>query len=247
MKKNTQNRDRNFYRATARRNGLISFNVKHFETDLHIQAKKDIKEEVSSWIMESRMAIEDFAKRHPGFFEAETPLNLNCVAQETVMNMLSASSKTGTGPMAAVAGAIAEYCGKRCLSLCGGEAIVENGGDIFIKVDSSVVLSVWAGGSPLTGKIGIKIDRVYQAFGACTSSGTVGHSKSYGCADAVTVIAPSTALADAAATAAGNLVKSYNDIDKAIEFLRDIEEIFGAVVIKGNRLGAWGDIELVSL
>jgi len=147
------------------------------------------------------------------------------------------------GPMAAVAGAIAECVGRELLTFS-PEIIVENGGDIFIKTVRKRTVGVYAGESPLTGKIGLEIEAGDTPLGICTSSGTVGHSMSLGRADAVVVLSASTALADAAATAIGNRVNQSTDIDAAIEFGRNIGGLKGIVIIVGKSVGAWGDVKL---
>jgi ApbE superfamily uncharacterized protein (UPF0280 family) len=242
-------RDRNIYRSITGRKGLRSIEVRHRETDLHIQLAsscKDMKDRISSWVIEARSSIEDYAKAHPEFLTAETPLNVPIIVPSVVKAMSDAGQKAGTGPMAAVAGAIAEYVGKRCFDICGGEVIVENGGDIFCILNSPVTISLWAGNSPFSGRIGVHLD-MPDPFGICTSSGTVGHSKSYGDADAVTIMADSAALADAVATMTGNLVRSPKDIDKAMQYARQIEGVWGIVIIRRDKIGAWGTLQLVPL
>ncbi len=239
-------RDR-FYRSFMSRPGLVGFQVVHKETDLHIQAGRDLAKEVSQWVIQARMAIESYASFHKGFLEAMTPLPLDPLAPPIVSAMLEAAQMAGVGPMAAVAGAVAEYVGSRILEEAPGEVLVENGGDIFLKVDEPVVTAIFAGRSPLSNRVGIRISPFSDPLGVCTSSGTVGHSKSLGRADAVTVLAHSTPLADASATAAANMVKSKGDIDLALQKLQGIKGIVGAVVIKHDRLGAFGDIELVPI
>ncbi len=127
--------------------------------------------------------------------------------------------------------------------------IVENGGDIFFKTNSDIIFSIFAGKSPLCMKVGARITRHNSGSGMalCTSSGTVGHSVSFGKADAATVIARSCAVADAAATAIGNIVNDSSDIENAIEMGKRIKGVMGIVIIKGKRLGAWGELELVKL
>ena len=114
--------------------------------------------------------------------------------------MIEAGQKAGVGPMAAVAGAIAECVGRELLAFS-PEIIIENGGDIYLKCLKKRVVGIFAGKSPLTGKIGLEIDAKDTPLGVCTSSGTVSHSLSFGKADAAVAIAPSATLADAAATA----------------------------------------------
>ncbi len=149
--------------------------------------------------------------------------------------------------MAAVAGAIAEYVGQRLVEKSKGEVIVENGGDTFVNLSSGCVVGIHAGNSILSGRVGIRLDDLDFPLGVCTSSGTLGHSRSYGQADAVTVVSPRCALADAAATAAGNMVRAKRDIQKALDFLQQIDGVKGAVVVKGDCVGAFGHIELVAL
>ena len=68
---------------------------------------------------------------------------------------------------------------------------------------------------------------------------------SLGLADAAIIVSNSAALADAAATAVGNLVRAEEDIQAALDFGQTIEGILGIVIIKGDRMGAWGEIDLV--
>jgi ApbE superfamily uncharacterized protein (UPF0280 family) len=164
-------------------------------------------------------------------------------APDIVKEMIKAGSASGVGPMAAVAGAIAEAVGKELMTYS-PEVIVENGGDIFLKIMQKRTVGIFAGNSPLTGKLGIEIEAEDTPLGICTSSGTVGHSLSYGKADAVVILSTSTALADAAATAIGNIVKDDADINKAIEFGRTINGLKGLVIIKDDKTGAWGEVKL---
>ncbi len=148
--------------------------------------------------------------------------------------------------MAAVAGAVAEHVGNRLLEHT-DEVIIENGGDIFIKKNHIVTIAIFAGDSPLSMKIGLRINPGDSAISVCTSSGTVGHSLSFGKSDAVCVVSRSGSLADAAATSIGNQIKSKADIQKAINFGKIIHGVTGVVAIMGNQIGAWGDLEIIPL
>jgi ApbE superfamily uncharacterized protein (UPF0280 family) len=159
--------------------------------------------------------------------------------------MVKAGELAGVGPMAAIAGAIAEQVGLGLLELT-DQVIIENGGDVFIKTNSSVTVGIFAGDSPLSSRIGIRMKSRPGPCAVCTSSGTIGHSLSLGNADAVCVVADSCPVADAAATAIGNRVDSAADIATAIEAGKGIEEIRGMVVIVGEKIGIWGDLEVVS-
>ncbi|MCK5434567.1 MAG: UPF0280 family protein, partial [Dehalococcoidales bacterium] len=84
-------------------------------------------------------------------------------------------------------------------------------------------------------------------LGICTSSGTVGHSLSYGKADAVVVLSKSATLADAAATAIGNLIVQAGDIPNGLEFANGIDGLKGVIIIKGDKVGLWGDVKICQM
>jgi hypothetical protein len=159
--------------------------------------------------------------------------------------MIRAGIKAGTGPMAAVAGAVSEYVGKDLL-LHTDEVAVENGGDIFLKKNKPAVVALYSGQSPLNMKIGIRID-CSLPLAVCTSSGAIGHSFSMGKADAACVISESGSLADAAATAIANRIPSQDRIEEGLNFARTIDGIQGVVIVFGEKIGAWGKLEIVPL
>jgi ApbE superfamily uncharacterized protein (UPF0280 family) len=232
------------YRHQIHHKRLVSFKVAVQETDLMILAESDMTELTEEIIYKVRGPLEGYIVRHPEFLRTLTPLPYDKLAPPVVKEMLAAAQICGTGPMAAVAGAIAEQVGLALLRES-GEVVVENGGDCFVKVDSPLQISIFAGQSKLSNTLALKIYPEKTPLGVCTSSGTVGHSLSFGVADAVTVISGSAALADAAATMICNQVKSDSDIRQAIAFAQKIEGVLGVVVIVGEQIGAWGDVELV--
>ena len=123
-----------------------------------------------------------------------------------VKEMIRVSTLANVGPMAAVAGAMAEFVSKDLLKIS-KQVIVENGGDIYLATSRERTIGIYAGTSPLSMKLGITISPEDSPLGVCTSSGTVGPSLSFGKADAVCILSKSAALADAAATAVGNVVR----------------------------------------
>ena len=222
---------------------LVSFTVKEAESDILILAEKDLLKEARLLVQEYRAEIRKYIKKNPGFETSLVPLAEDIEAPSIIGSMLKAACLAGVGPMAAVAGAISEFVAKGLLKST-GQVILENGGDIFIKTSAVRKVSIYAGKSPLSGKVSVKIEPDRAGVSLCTSSGTVGHSLSFGSADAVCVVAPNGALADAAATAVCNKVKTESDIKEALRFAKSIEGVFGAVVICGDRIGSIGDIEL---
>ncbi len=95
--------------------------------------------------------------------------------------------------------------------------------------------------------MGLRVDPGKKPLSVCTSSGTVGHSLSFGKADAVCVLSRSCSLADAAATSIGNQITSKAHIGSAIDFGKNIRGVGGIVVIVGGEIGMWGELEVVRL
>ena len=226
------------------RSDLIQFTIRLRESDLHISADTLLRDEAELALRQCRQELESYLRRDSAFRTALSPIELRSGAPELALAMAEAARSCGVGPMAAVAGAIAEQVG-RSLMAHSREVIVENGGDIFLCLRRPRTVSVFAGASPLSQRIGLAIKPEQTPLGVCTSSGTVGPSLSFGHADAVTVVAHSTALADAAATMLGNAVTGPESIQQALDEVAALPGILGALVIIGEQVGAWGEIELI--
>jgi uncharacterized protein len=191
-----------------------------------------------------RHSLETYIKSHPDFLASLLPLLEDDLAPPIVRDMLAKSKICGVGPMAGVAGALSEFVGYDLLNLT-KNLILENGGDIFIKTENKLIASVYAGVSPLSYNVNFVVKPQDSPLGICTSSATVGPSLSFGRADAVCVISKSATLADAAASAIGNKVKSKNDIKPALDFGIKIKDITGIIIIIENEMGVIGKVELV--
>ena len=237
------------YRQAVSAGDMVSSFVRVKETDLHILAAENIEAEAYHFVHRYRNQLENYITAHPDFLTALVPLEHDPLAPAIVKAMLKAGTAANVGPMAAVAGAIAEYTGLDLLGSGLQEVVVENGGDIFLKRNKECVAAIFAGRSPLNRKVGIRIPASLMPVGLCTSSGTIGHSLSLGIADSVTVLAPSALLADAAATRLGNEVSAARreKINDVLEIARSIHGLLGVLVICGRHMGAWGEIDLVGL
>lgn len=231
------------YRHWVQGQGLVSFHVVVKETDLYIRASSDLKIEARNLVLKYRRILEKYIERHPSFATSLEPLTVDEDAPAIIGEMANASAKVDVGPMAAVAGAIAQFVGEELLSHS-SEVIIENGGDIYLKSLKDRTVAIYAGGSPLSGKIGLEIKAAETPLSICTSSGTVGHSLSLGKADAVVVASKSATLADAAATAIGNIIIRPDDIAAGIEFAKHIEGLLGVVIIKDDKIGIWGNLTI---
>jgi ApbE superfamily uncharacterized protein (UPF0280 family) len=234
------------YREWVKHEDLVAVRVMEEETDLLISGDIDLSDAAVKAVSKYRRQLKSYIAIDKKFQTALKPMGVRDDAPDIVKEMAKAAGIAGIGPMAAVAGAMAERVGKDLLPIS-HQIIVENGGDIFLKTASRRLMGIYAGNSPFTGKLALQIEPDQTPLGICTSSGTVGHSLSFGKADAAIVLSKWTALADAAATATGNLVKTADDIQEAVEFARAIEGIEGVVVIIGDKIGAWGNVEIARI
>ena len=229
--------------------GLTTSVVKMAETDLHILATGSVQDQALLAVTQVRSEIEGYIRQYPLFLSSLEPLPFDSNAPASVQAMLAAGLAAGVGPMAAVAGVIAEAVGRALLLQGQAEVIVENGGDLFLARRQKSIVAIQAGASSLSGRLGISLRPEQMPCGLCCSSGTVGHSLSFGQADAAAVLAGSAALADAAATRLGNEVRNRDcrSVSRAVDYAKRIPGVTGAVVLAGEHLGAWGEIELVGL
>jgi len=235
------NRD---YRRLHGGRGLSYFRITEGQTDLHIGAHGDFTRLARQEALRCRSVIERYIAASQIFLTSLEPVAILPGADPIILKMAEAAQLAGVGPMAAVAGAIAEYVG-RAIGKFSSEVLVENGGDVYLKNVQPRTVALVAGTSPISGRVGLKIRP--GEWGIATSSGTVGHSLSFGCADSATVISHDAALADAVATAMGNRVKSADDLQQAVEWACSIEGVLGAVAVLGDKLGACGQIELAPI
>ncbi len=239
------------YRQDHRQDDLIHFQLTVAETDLDIGVRKErFSPELVEWVEETiracRRPLENYIHRDPSFLSALRPYTVLPDAPLMIQAMAEAGRLAGVGPMAAVAGAVSEGVGKM-IAKRSRDVIVENGGDIFIRTSRIRRVGIFAGDSPLSNRVAIEIRPDETPLGICTSSGNVGHSLSFGTADAVVVLSPSVPLADAVATACGNLVQSTDDLERALEFASKIIGVEGVLVIKDDRLAVWGSVKLIPM
>ena len=238
--------NRDVYRKTIRNDRLCFFNAAYKETELYVGALDDLKTKALIVIKKRREELDAYIRGHADFLESFVPVKAGDDAPEMVKRMCAAARKAGVGPMAAVAGAFSEFVGQELLK-DSIEIVVENGGDIFICSPQKKTIAVYAGASPLSMTLGIRIDPEDMPLGICTSAGTIGHSVSMGRADAAVAVSADTCLADACATRLGNMIKTPKDIGAALEEINQIEGLLGALAIAGESVGAIGDIEIVVL
>jgi ApbE superfamily uncharacterized protein (UPF0280 family) len=234
------------YRKRVYSKDLATFRVLIKETDLLVSSSKDLSKHTRDSVHNYRRQLEDYTRSRSDFLSTLLPYPEDPLAPEIVREMIAVTRMLGVGPMAAVAGTIAQFVGNDLLKYS-EEVIVENGGDIFLKTKKPVTVSIFAGSSQLSNKLGLIINPEEMPSGICTSSATVGHSLSLGIADAVCILAESASIADAAATALGNRITNKSELKGVIESIRGSKGIKGGVVIAGKTMATWGEIELTKI
>ena len=238
------------YRNQFSQQRFRSFVVNYKETDLWIGVDPDsfrdeMREVALAKVIALRTEMEAYLLIDPVFGKTFEPHAVKPNAPEIVNRMADAARRAGVGPMAAVAGAFSEAVGQYLMQQFSiQEIVVENGGDIFLKINRNLLMSVYAGNSPLSEKIGIEIPADQSPLGVCTSAGTVGPSVSLGKTDATMIVCRNTALADALATTFGNLVQVPEDVQLVTQQTERFPEILSAVIICRDKIGIRGQFEM---
>ena len=217
------------YRTFTHRDAVFRICCSHFDA-------------VTTEIVRQRQILEDYIARHPEFRTALEPVDLLAGAPLVAQRMARAAELVGVGPMAAVAGAMAQCAAEAGLEAGADEVIVENGGDIYLKTTAPVTIGLHTGTAEIGDRLAFSLQADQTPIAVCSSSGKMGHSMSLGRCDLATVVAQDAALADAAATEAANRVRTVGDVNPAVEFVAGIEGIDGALIVKDDRIGLAGHL-----
>ncbi len=230
-----------FYRTYYNGN-LLSYEISYKESDIFISSCLCDRFEIFQYLRHLRIELERYIAANKSFLTALSPIKFDKNAPSVAQNMIKASCEAGVGPMAAVAGAFAEKIGNFISKKC-EECIVENGGDIFLKLNKEAKIGIFTKNKYFQDKLKIKLPKSDKPFGVCSSSSKLGPSLSYGDADLSLIVSHNAALSDALATACANIIKSTQDIKKAMDFVKN-KNITGCIFIKDKTLGIWGDLSL---
>jgi hypothetical protein len=239
-----------FYRLPSLESGEsgeVSFQVVLEQTDLWIVASRDLRAEVLALVRDLRGQLKSYILLHPEFQASLVPVPVPESAPAIVRDMAEAARACGVGPMAAVAGAVAQHVAEAFIP-DSPDMLVENGGDLYLRSTRERVVGLLA--VPESGlRLGLRLAPGDFPLSLCSSSGVVGHSLSFGRSDIVTVRSKRAALADAAATALGNVLKQARDLGPMLDLARQL----GPVGVDGvfaqcqGKVAAWGKMELVAL
>ena len=217
----------------------IRNHIEQDETILTLLCEKQYCPAAESAVKQFRIRLKNHIKKYPVFETTHKPCHTPVNIDPDIRRMYETCAKVDVGPMASVAGMISEITLNAARKAGASEVIADNGGDIALFVKTTAVIGIYAG-SALNCNLAFQIESTPRPLGICTSSGTVGHSFSYGCADAAIVISENIPLADAAATALCNHIQNPADLNRCFQFLDRLPEIQGAMVILGEQIALWG-------
>ncbi len=218
-------------------------NFKEFSyKDTHLKIFSSAYDTVTQAVVQERQNLESYIERHPEFQSSLTPITLLPEAPTIAIKMSNASHATGLGPMASVAGTIAQV-GVEAAQNCGcNEAIVENGGDMFLASESPVTIGIYAGKNIIGSQLAFHLLPEHLPIAICSSSSKMGHSLSFGDCELATVVARDAALADSAATLVCNSISGEADVAGVLDTVGQINGIQGILVVKNSNIGLWGDL-----
>lgn len=218
----------------------------HREAVLRISS--DRYDAATAEVVRQRTILDSYISTHPTFLTSFVPLPHDSSAPPIVQRMMAAARLVGVGPMAGVAGAVAEFAARAAMHAGAQEAIVENGGDIYLSLARPAVIGLHTGTDALGDRLSFRVTPEQTPIAICSSSGHMGHSTSLGDCDLATVMSHDAALADAAATQAANLVKGVDDVEVVLNQIGAIEGVAGTLIVQDDRLGMIGNLpELIRM
>ena len=215
--------------------------------ETHIRLRTDLKNhDLKRHIHSLRSDLKNYITKNQDFLLSIEPLELTDEDLPLIVKTMHESSlKADVGPMACVAGAISELSLKYLIENDSKNSIVENGGDIALTNEKTVLCGIYSNNKVLGNKIAFEI-KPQKKLGICTSSGKIGHSISFGQADSVTVISKSPSTSDGLATRIANDAVGETAEDKvsnALETSENYKEFFkGVLIISDDSIGTVGKL-----
>lgn len=210
--------------------------------DTHLKVYGSEYDKITEVIVQERKKLEAYILRHPEFKNALSPIALLPEAPEIAQKMAKASTATGLGPMASVAGTLAQIGVEAAKEAGCNEAIVENGGDMYIMSPTLVTIGIYAGKNSIGAQLAFQLTPEELPLAICSSSSKMGHSLSLGDCELATVIAKDAALADSVATLTCNSISIETEVELVLDKVGQIEGIRGILVVKNSKIGLWGNL-----
>lgn len=256
-----------FYRDYHHNEHQLKFNVCVDETDLlivmdEVTEKDKLIDMITDFVKEIRQIILEYSSHLPEFLTSLEPISNNEknrvdildkidrnteFGNKVIKEMIQESLTASVGPMATVAGVTSQLVVEGMMDIYGNiNIIVENGGDIYMNATDGIrKISIYAGESTLSNRLALKIEAEDTPLAICTSSGKIGHSLSFGKADAMVVVSKNAALADGMATGLCNQLKKAEDLNRVLSQAGEIKDIIGVLGIIDDKIGVWGSLELI--
>jgi len=204
--------------------------------------RKPLIKQAFNELIKQRTLIENYIKKDIFFLSTLKPHKIRKDAPEIVKLMAQGAKTANVGPMASVAGTIAEFIAKKLIQKGAKTAVVENGGDIFAITNKEIIIGLFSGQNKIAEKLAFKLNKNNTPIAICSSSSLLGHSISFGKCDLATVFSKKSHIADAVATAVGNKVKSIKDIQKTLNWAIKLKDVQGIIIIKDHKIGMIGNI-----
>ncbi len=237
--------NRDIYRNRVKNREEFSYRVVYKNTEFIISSNSDIREKIEKPLRDIYRDLESVIEKDPSFLKSLSPITPKDFYPPAIKRMCDLSSEFGVGPMAAVAGTVNDYIASR-IPVEAGDLFIENGGDVFIRSRRDVITGVYVKNPFFKDSLAIRVRASSTPCGLCSSSGTFGHSLSMGKCDLAVVLSGSSISADAAATAIANSVEKIEDVERTLNEYRGFDSILGILIIKNDRIGLWGEFELVT-
>jgi ApbE superfamily uncharacterized protein (UPF0280 family) len=207
-----------------------------------IADKRDAIETAIVSLKRNRLELETYAKSNQNFLFSLKPIEPP--AEPLVAKLMAeAAEKADVGPMAAVAGVLADLAVRDMVAAGCKVAVVEDGGEISAASNTPVDVALAAGDDLLSKRFGFRLTEF--PAGVATSSGRFSHALSFGDAEAATVFCREAGLADAAATAVGNVVKGekpQDAVNAGMERAHSILGVDGVIILYKGFVGTSGKI-----
>lgn len=236
------------YRSLLSQNDMVRFSLCWKYSDIVISIDKENWHDAIPYLalMALKHAYSNLETyRHPEWFSSYKPIDAYPNAPLLLKRMSEAAHSADVGPMAAVAGAIADLLletlsNAYTFSFCS----IENGGDCAIVSTRATYVALASESARFQGFLTLELPPGH--WGVATSSGTVGHSINFGQADTCTIVASSGALADAWATRCSNAIHDKSTLEQTawlVDTTDQIDAFFGCI---GEHMCYKGKFKLLS-
>jgi ApbE superfamily uncharacterized protein (UPF0280 family) len=222
---------------------LIKKEVRYKDTRLKILTNNEEFVDIAvNELQKQRGFIENYISKDKNFLTSLKPIKIKKNSPKVVRLMAEGGKIADVGPMAAVAGTLAEFCVRKMIKKGAKIAVVENGGDIFAYTSIPIYIGIYAGYTKLSDKLALKLDPKNTPISVCSSS-KLGQSLSFGNCDLASVFSKKSYVADAVATAVANKVKEESDIAPALRWAISLKDVMGVLIVKDNKVGLIGNIQ----